>query len=146
MVRAEIWKTVEGVITNGSKEAREAMLNIYQDPQSGFQQVLEECSLTAAKTQDQSPQNILFEYSVIRGLLTLAFDSSDAVFFTMPLYLTATYLISSFFFPIDQWTNGPMDQCRHTPLLRCWVATCENLEISMNIVFPTLFLEFHHPS
>ena len=98
MVGAEIWKTGEGVITNGSKEAREAILNIYQDPQSGFQQVLEECSLTAAKTQDQSPQNNLFEYSVIRGLLTLAFDSSDAVFFTMPLYLTATYLISSFFF------------------------------------------------
>ena len=97
MVGAEIWKTGEGVITNGSKEAREAILNIYQDPQSGFQQVLEECSLTAAKTQDQSPQNILFEYSVIRGLLTLAFDSSDAVFFTMPLYLTATYLHCTLF-------------------------------------------------
>ena len=39
MVGAEIWKTGEGVITNGSKEAREAILNIYQDPQSGFQQV-----------------------------------------------------------------------------------------------------------
>ena len=29
MVGAEIWKTGEGVITNGSKEAREAILNIY---------------------------------------------------------------------------------------------------------------------
>ena len=54
MVGAEIWKTGEGVLTNGSKKAREAILNIYQDLQSGFQQVLEECSLKAARTQDQS--------------------------------------------------------------------------------------------
>ena len=47
MVGAEIWKTGEGVITNSSKEAREAILNIYQDPQSGFQQVLEECPTKA---------------------------------------------------------------------------------------------------
>ena len=54
MVGVEIWKTGDGVITNGSKEAREAILTIYQDLQSGFQQVLEECSLKVAKTQDQS--------------------------------------------------------------------------------------------
>ena len=54
MVGVEIWKTGDGVITNGSKEAREAILTIYKDLQSGFQQVLEECSLKVAKTQDQS--------------------------------------------------------------------------------------------
>ena len=55
MVGAVIWKTGEGVITNSSKEAREATLNIYhQELQSGFQQVLEECSLKAARTQDRS--------------------------------------------------------------------------------------------
>ena len=29
MVGAEIWKTADGVITNGSREAREAILNIF---------------------------------------------------------------------------------------------------------------------
>lgn len=50
MVGAEIWKTGDGVITNGTREAREAILNIYRDPESGFQQLLDECSAKAAKT------------------------------------------------------------------------------------------------
>ena len=33
MVGAEIWKTGDGVVTNGTGEAREAILNIYRDPQ-----------------------------------------------------------------------------------------------------------------
>ena len=57
MVGAEIWKTGDGVITNGSREAREAILNIYRDPESGFQQLLDECSATAAKTSIQNIQS-----------------------------------------------------------------------------------------
>ena len=36
------------VLTNGNREAREAILNIYRDPKSGFQQLLDECSAKAA--------------------------------------------------------------------------------------------------
>ena len=73
MVGAVIWKTGEGVITNSSKEAREATLNIYhQELQSGFQQVLEECSLKAARTQDRStrgdPTFVPFQVSKIQKL------------------------------------------------------------------------------
>ena len=75
MVGVEIWKTGDGVITNGSKEAREAILTIYQDLQSGFQQVLEECSLKVAKTQDQStrgdPTYVPFQVSKPRAYLLL---------------------------------------------------------------------------
>ena len=45
MVGVEIWKTPNGVLTNGSLEAREAVLNIYQDVQTGFQDVLDQCAL-----------------------------------------------------------------------------------------------------
>ena len=34
------------VLTNGSREAREAILNIYRDPESGFQQLLDEKAAT----------------------------------------------------------------------------------------------------
>ena len=81
MVGAEIWKTGEGVITNGSKETREAILNIYQDPQSGFQQDLEECSLKAAKTQDQSTRGATGHWPVASGqLCSGALKSSEASF------------------------------------------------------------------
>ena len=46
MVGVEIWKTPNGVLTNGSLEAREAVLNIYQDVQTGFQDVLDQCAQT----------------------------------------------------------------------------------------------------
>ena len=57
MVGAEIWKTGDGVVTNGTGEAREAILNIYRDPESGFQQLLDECSAKAAKTSTHNTQS-----------------------------------------------------------------------------------------
>ena len=57
MVGAEIWKTADGVITNGSREAREAILNIYQNIDTGFQRILDECSLKAATSSTPTTQN-----------------------------------------------------------------------------------------
>ena len=58
MVGAEIWQTADGVITNGCKEAREAILKIYEDAQTGFQQMLDDCALKAARSSDiEVPQS-----------------------------------------------------------------------------------------
>ena len=57
MVGAEIWQTSDGVLTNGCKEGREAILKIYEDPQTGFQQVLDECALRSARNEAQENQN-----------------------------------------------------------------------------------------
>ena len=58
MVGAEIWQTADGVITNGCKEAREAILKIYEDAQTGFQQMLDDCALKAARSSDNEvPQS-----------------------------------------------------------------------------------------
>ena len=51
MVGAELWQTPNGVVTNGSLEAREAILKIYEDAQTGFQEVLDECALKAARNE-----------------------------------------------------------------------------------------------
>ena len=57
MVGAEIWQTSDGVLTNGCKEGREAILKIYDDPETGFQQVLDECALRSARNEAQENQN-----------------------------------------------------------------------------------------
>ena len=41
MVGAKIWQTADGVIKNGCKEAREAILKIYEDAETGYQQMLD---------------------------------------------------------------------------------------------------------
>ena len=60
MVGAEIWKTSDGVVTNGSREAREAIWNIHRDPENGFQQLLDECSAKAKAATHNTHRNPTF--------------------------------------------------------------------------------------
>ena len=55
MVGAEIWQTPNEIVTSGCPEARVAILNIYGNPQSGFEKVLDDCALKAA--QNGAPEN-----------------------------------------------------------------------------------------
>ena len=62
------------VLTNGSREAREAILNIYMDPESGFQQLLDECSAKAKAATHNTHRNPTFG----------PFAVSQLVLFDMP--------------------------------------------------------------
>ena len=49
MAGGEIWITGHGLVTAGNEEAKKALLAFYNNTDSGFQEILEQCSLQAAQ-------------------------------------------------------------------------------------------------
>ena len=49
MAGAEIWITGHGLVAAGNEDAKKILLDIYNDDNSGLQEILEQCSLQAAQ-------------------------------------------------------------------------------------------------
>ena len=49
MAGAEIWITGHGLVATGNEDAKKILLDIYNDDNSGLQEILEQCSLQAAQ-------------------------------------------------------------------------------------------------
>ena len=64
MAGGEIWITGHGLVTAGNEEAKKALLAFYNNTDSGFQEILEQCSLQAAQASalgDQPTPSESFE-------------------------------------------------------------------------------------
>ena len=64
MAGAEIWITGHGLVTAGNEDAKKILLDIYNDDNSGLQEILEQCSLQAAQASalgHQQGSSSLFE-------------------------------------------------------------------------------------
>ena len=49
MAGAEIWITGHDLVAAGNEDAKKILLDIYNDDNSGLQEILEQCSLQAAQ-------------------------------------------------------------------------------------------------
>ena len=49
MAGGEIWITGHGLVAAGNEDAMKILLDIYNDDNSGLQEILEQCSLQAAQ-------------------------------------------------------------------------------------------------